>query len=73
METVIKGFCCTCEIVRKLYIAFPRSQKKVEVEYKIQAFKASTTESTILEKPTAEGKQKESLIIYFQYILNRIF
>lgn len=37
------------------------------MEHEIQVSKAPTTESPSLEKTTAEGKQKESLVCYFLY------
>lgn len=48
---------------------FPTSEKKNRkgMEHEIQVSKTSTTESPPLEKPTAEDKQKESLVIYFLY------
>lgn len=48
---------------------FPTSgtKKRKGVEHEIQVSKIPTTESPPLEKPTAEGKQKESLVIYFLY------
>lgn len=69
METVFKWICCTCEIVRNLPMDFPTSgmKKRKGVEHEIQVSKIPTTESPPLEKPTAEGKQKESLVIYFLY------
>lgn len=48
---------------------FPTSgtKKRKGVEHEIQVSKIPTTESPPLEKPTAKGKQKESLVIYFLY------